>query len=83
MTWVSVNSCSPGRPSSRPMPLALNPPKGARSSAAVALWLLKKVTPVRSCLPIVMACSVSADQTEEHRPDQVWLARATASASLS
>ena len=29
MTWVSVNSCSPCRPSSRPMPLALNPPKGS------------------------------------------------------
>jgi hypothetical protein len=44
---------------------------------------LKKVTPVRSCPAIFMACSVSADHTEEHSPDQVWLARATASASLS
>ena len=29
MTWVSVNSCMPCRPSSQPMPLALNPPNGA------------------------------------------------------
>jgi molybdate transport system ATP-binding protein len=29
------------------------------------------------------ACSVSADHTEEHSPDQVWLARVTASASPS
>jgi benzaldehyde dehydrogenase (NAD) len=29
MTWVSVNSRSPCRPSSRPMPLPLNPPKGS------------------------------------------------------
>ena len=38
----------------------VDPPNGARSSTAVALWLLKKVTPVRSCPAMVMACSVSA-----------------------
>jgi hypothetical protein len=30
------------------MPDWLKPPKGARSSTAVALWLLKNVTPVRN-----------------------------------
>ena len=38
MTCVSVNSSNPSCPSSRPMPLWLKPPNGARSSTAVALW---------------------------------------------
>jgi hypothetical protein len=40
------------------MPLALNPPNGARSSTAVALWLLKKVTPVFPCGPALLAVPV-------------------------
>ena len=63
---------------SRPIPLWLNPPNGARSSTAVALWLLKNVTPLRSRLPTAIACSSSEDHTDEHRPAQVSLAIATA-----
>ena len=65
------------------MPDWLKPPNGARSSTAVALWLLKKVTPVRSWRATRSACSGSPDQTEEHRPDQVALASATACSSSS
>jgi hypothetical protein len=83
MTWVSVNSSRPSWPSSRPTPLWLEPPKGARSSTAVALWLLKNVTPVRRREATLVACSSSADHTDEHSPDQVSLAWETASASSS
>ena len=65
------------------MPLWLNPPNGARSSTAVALWLLKNVTPVRSWRATFMACSVSPDHTDEHRPDQVALASPMACSSSS
>ena len=37
ITCVSVRASSPSRPSSRPTPLWLKPPNGARSSTAVAL----------------------------------------------
>ena len=52
------------------MPLALNPPNGVRSSTAVALWLLKKVTPVRSCrATVVGVLGVGPTRTEEAARD--------------
>jgi hypothetical protein len=60
------------------MSLWLNPPNGARSSTAVSLWLLKKVTPVRSRAANLVGRPSSADHTVEHSPDHVSFARATA-----
>src|SRR5690606_34561674 len=81
--WVSMNSRMPSMPISRPMPLWLKPPKGARSSRCAAPCALTNVYPVRSRAAMPAARSGSAVQTEEHRPDQVSLARATASSTSS
>jgi hypothetical protein len=67
MTRVSVNSTRPSCPSSRPTPLWLKPPNGARSSTAVALWLLNNVRPLRRLSATLAAWRSSPDQTDEHR----------------
>jgi hypothetical protein len=41
--WVSMNSRSPSRPISRPIPLLRSPPNGARSSRKAGPWLFTQV----------------------------------------
>jgi hypothetical protein len=45
--------------------------------------VVEEVTPVRSSFATAIACPISAPHTDEQSPDQVSLAAATASASLS